>query len=278
MTSKTKRFLIALGVALTALPAYALFGIPDVVFDPSNYAVLGKILTSDASLLAKTVETYNQTVKIYQTGQSAYMLAQSMAQALTTNRRAIFMTMLQAGVNDFTQDRYGETVNWSAMANGRPELAQQAWTSATIPVTQFPITPTDPRAMSNFQANVATMEILDGSSTKCLQVLGQYRQNLPQTQAAFSALQSAILSADSALNSQIAQLNQMNAGQSQATAEAMAHGALESCLVEQQIVANKVQRDAIAKAMNYQAHTQAVLANNPADWDGASAVGTFHLP
>jgi hypothetical protein len=278
MTSKTKRVLIVLGVIITAVPASAFLGIPSIVFDPSSFATLGKIFSSDASLLAKTVETYNETVKIYRTGYSAYMLAQAMSQSLATNRRAMFMTMLQAGVNDFTKNQYGETVNWSAMVNGHPELAQQAWTSATIPVSQFPMMPTDPRAMSNFQANVGTMEIIDGSSTKCLQVLGQYRQSLPQTQAAFSALQSALLSADPTLNSQIAQLNQMNAGQSQATAEAMAHGSLETCLVEQQVVANKVQRDAIAKDLSYQAHAQTVLANNPADWDGSSAVSTFHLP
>src|SRR6185312_4233594 len=128
-------------LALTGLsilfprPARAIFGFGDIVFDPSSYATLGKIFTSDASLLAKTIQTYNETVRIYETSLNLYNQAKYMSLRFSRPQRLAWLTVAQAAANDYTQNKYGETVNWPAMVNGRPELASAAWTAATVPVT-----------------------------------------------------------------------------------------------------------------------------------------------
>ena len=116
-------------------PAAAVFGFGDIVFDPSSYATLGRIFTSDASLLAKTIQTYKETVRIYETSVNLYNQAKYMSLRFSQPQRLAWLTVTQAAVNDFTRNKYGETVNWPAMVNGRPELAAEAWTAATVPVT-----------------------------------------------------------------------------------------------------------------------------------------------
>ena len=59
---------------------YGLFGIGDIVFDPSSWASLGSIWGQDIINGAKLIETYNQTVKIVQNGLQMYSLATQMAQ------------------------------------------------------------------------------------------------------------------------------------------------------------------------------------------------------
>ena len=54
--------LVAVGVIVTTAlllvptPAAALFGLGDIVFDPTSYATLAKIWSSDASTLTKVTE------------------------------------------------------------------------------------------------------------------------------------------------------------------------------------------------------------------------------
>ena len=75
MKIQKKRWLVAvpllLGIGYLAVnprPLYALFGMGDIVFDPTSYATLGHIWTEDISTGAKILQTYNQTVKIVQNG------------------------------------------------------------------------------------------------------------------------------------------------------------------------------------------------------------------
>jgi hypothetical protein len=170
-------------VALTGLsilfprPAAAIFGFGDIVFDPSSYATLGKIFTSDASLLAKTIQTYNETVKVYENGLNLYNQAKYMSLRFSQPQRMAWLTVTQAAVNDFTQNKYGETVNWPAMVNGRPELAAGAWTAATVPVTHTSYLSSETPGSSRLLAHLASIEAEDGSATKCLSTIAQYRRN-----------------------------------------------------------------------------------------------------
>src|SRR5438270_412208 len=116
-------------------PAEAIFGIGDIVFDPTSYATLGKIFTSDASLLQKTIQTFNQTVKIYTNALQTYQLAMAMSQHFKHAQKASWMTVAQTAANDYTRNSYGETALWPQMMNGRPALAPSAWATATLPVT-----------------------------------------------------------------------------------------------------------------------------------------------
>jgi hypothetical protein len=185
------------------------------VFDPSSYATLGKIFTSDASLLAKTIQTYNQTVKIYQNGLNLYEQAKYMSLRFAQPQRMSWRTLTQTAVNDFTQNRYGETVNWPVMVNGRPELASGAWTAATVPVTHTSYLSSEIAGSSRLLAHLASVEAQDGSAAKCLSTIAQYRQNAAANAAPVLNLAAAQTDGSDNTNSQIEQLNLMNAAQAQ---------------------------------------------------------------
>ena len=260
-------------------PARAIFGFGDIVFDPSSYATLGKIFTSDASLLAKTIQTYNETVRIYETSVNLYNQAKYMALRFSRPQRMAWLTVAQAAVNDYTQNRYGETVNWPAMVNGRPELASSAWTAATVPVTHASYLSSETAGSSRLLAHLATVETLDGSASKCLSTIAQYRQNATANLAPAMNLAAAQTDASHNTNSQIEQLNLMNAAQAQANNEARSQGAVEACLVEQQILANKVQRDAVADQLSFLGQANDYAASDSASWGSAkAALSGYRIP
>jgi hypothetical protein len=252
-------------------PAAAIFGFGDIVFDPSNYAVLGKIFTSDASLLAKTIQTYNETVRIYENGLNLYNEAKYMSLRFSQAQRMSWRTLAQSAVNDFTRNRYGETVNWPAMVNGRPELASAAWTAATVPVTHGSYLSSETLGSSRLLAHLASVETQDGSAAKCLSTIAQYRQNAAMNAPAFQNLTAAQADGTDNTNSQIEQLNLMNAAQAQANNEARSQGAVEACLVEQQILANKVQRDAVADHLSFVGQANDYATSESASWGSAKA-------
>ena len=264
-------------LALTGLsilfprPAAAIFGFGDIVFDPSSYATLGKIFTSDASLLAKTIQTYNETVKVYENGLNLYNQAKYMSLRFSQPQRMAWLTVTQAAVNDFTQNKYGETVNWPAMVNGRPELAARAWAAATVPVTHASYLSSETPGSSRLLAHLASIEAQDGSATKCLSTIAQYRESAAANLAPTLSLSAAQADASDNTNSQIEQLNLMNAAQAQANNEARSQGAVEACLVEQQILANKVQRDAVADQLSFVGRANDYAASESASWGSAKA-------
>ena len=71
---------VAVFTAINPQPMYAIFGFGDIVFDPSSWAEIGSVWGQDISNGAKLIETYNQTVKIYDNAVQAYNIANQMAQ------------------------------------------------------------------------------------------------------------------------------------------------------------------------------------------------------
>ena len=81
--SKRLRLFLTAGTTFLLLlptPAAALFGIGDVVFDPTSYATLAKIWSSDATTLTKVIEEVTQLGKIYGNAVQTYNQAMAMAQ------------------------------------------------------------------------------------------------------------------------------------------------------------------------------------------------------
>ncbi len=76
----TVPLLLGIGyLAINPQPMYAIFGMGDIVFDPSSWTNLGHIWSQDISNGAKLIQTYNQTVKIVQNGLQMYSLAMQMS-------------------------------------------------------------------------------------------------------------------------------------------------------------------------------------------------------
>jgi hypothetical protein len=259
-------------------PARAIFGFGDIVFDPSSYATLGKIFTSDATLLQKTILTYNETVKIYTNALQSYNLAMAMSQHFSHPQKAAWMTVAQTAANDYTRNAYGETVMWPQMMNGRPALAPAAWANATLPVTHRSYLSGEVPGSSALLAHLASIEAQDGSSTKCLSTIAQYRANAALNATAAANLQTAQTDDTTATNSSVEQANLLNAGQGQANNEQRAQGAMQTCLVEQQILANKAQRDALADHLSLLGATSEYYATESPDWSDPVPAITSYVP
>jgi hypothetical protein len=259
-------------------PARAIFGFGDIVFDPSSYATLGKIFTSDATLLQKTILTYNETVKIYTNALQSYNLAMAMSQHFSHPQKAAWMTVAQTAANDYTRNAYGETVMWPQMMNGRPALAPTAWANATLPVTHRSYLSGEVPGSSALLAHLASIEAEDGSSTKCLSTIAQYRANAALNATAAANLQTAQTDDTTVTNSSVEQANLLNASQAQANNEQRAQGALQTCLVEQQILANKAQRDALADHLSLLGATSDYYATESPDWSDPVPAITSYVP
>ncbi|MDR3742242.1 MAG: hypothetical protein P4L40_24765, partial [Terracidiphilus sp.] len=112
---KKHRKWIILGVAalLTAPPSFALFGIGDVVFDPTSYASLVSQLT--------TLETQYKMLK---NNITHFSLKQQWQSTLTALK------------NTNVKNMFGETNGMTmALNTNSPTASTTAWTSATVPVS-----------------------------------------------------------------------------------------------------------------------------------------------
>ena len=250
--------LVAVGVIATVAllliptPAAALFRLGDIVFDPTSYATLAKIWSSDASTLTKVTEELGQLRQIYANGVQTYREAMAMAQNVNRFTRLNWLTVGITAVNDATANRFGEAANWAAMVNGNPALTSSAWTSATLPMSanSSSFLSKETLGSSVNLANLASVEATDGSSTKCLSEIAEYRSAAQGNAVAIAQLQTADNDDGEATNSEIEQLNLVNAAQAAGLHEQQSQGALHACLVEQQVLANTWQRNAAAELMN----------------------------
>ena len=261
---------------LLPYPAAALFGIGDVVFDPTSYATLGKILSSDASTYTKITEEVTQLGKIYAQGQAMYNQAMAMAKRIESIKRLKWNTVETAFVSDETANRYGETANWPITVNGSSPFAKLAWKTGTLFLNSNTdsFLRTELLGNSGLLANLASIEEQDGSASKCLATIAEYRTAANQNLDAITALQDEDDDDDDDDNSEIAQLNLVNGAQTASLHEQRSQGALQACLAEQNIISNSWQRNAAAESMN--AFGSAQTSRNASNADYGSTANTYY--
>ena len=237
---------------LVPFPAAGLFGLGDVVFDPTSYVTLGKIWSSDVSTYAKVTEEVAQLGKIYAQGMAMYNQAMAMAKRIQSVRRMKWKTLETAFIADETGNRYGETANWPITVNGSPAWAKTAWQTGTLLVNgnTDAFLRTELLGNSGALAQLASIEEQDGSASKCLGTIAEYRTAVNQNEAAIDSLQDDTDSDSDDDNSEIAQLNLVNGAQAAGLHEQRSQGALHACLAEQNIISNSWQRNAAAETMN----------------------------
>ena len=257
--------------------AAALFGFGDIVFDPTSYATLGHIWTQDISNYAKLIETVTQLEKVYANGLQMYNLGVAMSKSFNGANKAQWAAVAQLAVNDYTQDKYGENRAWSQAVSGSPSQVPSAWQQSTIALSNGINLTGQTVGQSPALARLASIEALDGSSTKCLSTISQYRGNSLVNQLG-PILKLAIARADGTAdtNSQIQQLNILAAEHEQGNTESRAQGQINACLVEQQVLANKIQRDAMTEDMNFRAQYYGYVSSEGPQWGGASSALNSH--
>ncbi len=256
VTQKAKRNLVIGGamVALTATTSFAQFGIPSIVFDPSSW---GELVTQ-----AATAYTQLQTIKSNLTHFTFKGLWQTTETA-----------MKQANV----QNQFGETNGMtSALNTNSPAASSMAWTNATEPVNSTTTTYLAGQNPGSAQlSQLAMIEASDSASPDCLNAVGAYHSARTNDAAAEAALQQQQLDGNDATNSEVEQLNLLNASQAQHMVEMQAQGVLHACLASQMAISNMQQRNAAAHDLNTWGFVQQQQQINPTNIGGGSDTNSF---
>jgi hypothetical protein len=242
---------------LTATPSFALFGIGDIVFDPTSYA----------SLVSQATTALNQ-FKTIENNVTHFSLKQQ------------WQTTLNALKNANVQNLFGETNGMSTALNSNsPSASSTAWTSATVPVGGTTTTYLAGQTPGSAQlSQLAMIEASDSVSPDCLTAIGQYRATRTQNASANTALVTQQLDGSDATNSEVQQLNLLNAAETQKMSEMQTQGVLQACLASQMTVANMQQRNAAAQDLNSAAIVQQQRATNDTSAANEGSTWSSYLP
>jgi hypothetical protein len=256
---KHRKYLLAGGLLLaTATPSFALFGIGDIVFDPTSYASLVSQLT--------TLETqYN-------------MLKNNIEHFSFKQQWQVTLNQLK---NVNVANMFGETAGMSiALNTNSPSASTTAWKTATVPVNSSTSTYLAGQTVGNSTqlSQLAMIEMADSISPDCLTAVGQYRAARSQNQTANSTLSQNVFDGSSATNSEVQQLNLLNAAEVQKLSEMQSQGTMQTCLASQMTVANMQQRNAAAADLNSAAMVQQQRATNDTSAANEGSTWTTYLP
>ena len=241
---------------LTGGAATAQFGFPTVVFDPSSYGELVIQVTTAYNQL-KTIEhniTHLSAKDLWQTERS---------QLEHVNVKNVF----------------GETSGLSTALNSNsPSSADSAWQMSTVGVDSTAYMAGQTPGASTDLSQLALIETADAISPDCLNSVGQYRQGRADNLAAQTSLDTAQLDTTDDTNSEVEQLNLLNAGQAQAFTEAQAQGPLQACIAAQMTLAAMQQRNAAAISINDAATVAQENATNNTNPDNESETWQTYIP
>ncbi len=257
-TNRRNKYLITGGLLLlTATPSFALFGLGDIVFDPTSYA----------SLVSQATTALNQ-LKTIENNVAHFSFKQQ------------WQTTLTALKNANVKNMFGETSGMSTALNSNsPTASSTAWTAATVPVSGSTTSYLAGQTLgSNQLSQLAMIELSDSTSPDCLTAVGQYRAARTQNATANSTLASQQLDGSSATNSEVQQLNLLNAAEAQKMSEMQSQGVLQACLASQMTVANMQQRNAAAMDLNTAAFVQQQRATNDTSAANEGSTWQTYLP
>ena len=238
-----RKYLIVGGLLLAAAtPSFALLGVGDIVFDPTSYASL----VSQATTALNQFKTIENNVIHFSFKQQ-------------------WQTTLNALKNANVANMFGETAGFSAALNtNSPNASTLAWKTANVPLSGTTSTYLQAQTVGNSPqlSELAMVEMSDSVSPDCLTAIGQYRAARGQNANANTALSQQQFDSTSATNSEVEQLNLLNAAQAQQLSEMQSQAAMQICLASQMTVANMQQRNAAALDLNTVVAVQAQRAVN----------------
>ena len=243
MLTKRRKFLLAgAAIAFTATPAFAIFGLGDIVFDPTSYA----------SLVSQLTQLKTQ-----------YTMLKNNLEHFSFKQQ--WQTELNRMEHVNVANQFGETNGMtSALNTNSPSAAQAAWGSSTIPVGSNASTFLASQAPNGEgRSQLALIEASDAASPDCLNAVGAYRSARDANATANANLQSQQMDNDDDTNTEVQQLNLLNASQAQHLVELQAQGVIHACLAQQMAIQNMQTRNAAAQDLNTKGFVQQQRQANP---------------
>src|ERR1035438_9979872 len=181
-----KWFIVGATVLLTATPGFALFGMGDIVFDPTSYASLVSQLT--------TLETQYKMLKNNITHFSF---------------KQQWQTTLHTLENVNVANMFGETAGIKiALNSNSPSTSATAWKTATLSMNSGANSYLAGQSLGSSRiSQLAMIETSDSISPDCLTAVGQYRTNRTENSTANSSLLSNQFDISDGTNSEVHQLH-----------------------------------------------------------------------
>jgi hypothetical protein len=269
---------LAVGFFASLQPAaHAQFG-SGIVLDPTQSAHAltqieneGKSLQNEATQIENGTQIFTNTVKIastalqtYNTVQEQYdlyhqmMLAPTMLYSRFLSPRTDLMMMQQVS------NPYGNSMGWLSASNtgaGAPVAYQQAGVSRTANTVPGYST-SSVAGQQQIAAQGATVDINDSVMSTNLQVLGTIRANQAARQTDIENLEAASQSQDASQKTIMAELQRINQALLLQLRTQQDANQINANLALQQIVAQKLQQDAMKSAFRDSAGYQSFYKAN----------------
>lgn len=256
---KHRRLLIAGSlVLLTATPSFGLLGLPTLVFDPTSYA----------ELITQATTVYNQ-LKTMESNVTHFTV------------KELWQTTLFQVEHANVRNLFGETSGFSTALNtNAPQTSSSAWNMANVALNSNTRSYLSSQSVGNSTqiSQLAMIEASDSISPNCMTAVGQYQAARQANASANSNLSQQELDTSDATNSEVEQLNLLNAAEAQKMTEMQSQGALQNCVASQMLVANMQQRNAAAQDLNTWAFVEQQQAANPTYAGNGSSTWTSYLP
>jgi len=255
-------------------PALAIFGLGDIVFDPSNFE-------EAVQQLLEMERQFDQLVQQYLVLKGQYDHMRRMAQQVPVNMTARYRALATPWRHSSATDIYGTTAGWtnginsgigiaSGYARAIERLGQYGGAFSNIP----------PDQQDRVKTNYATVELTDGANQNAMDTVGRLRGNAAEVERAIQGLEDDSLSSDPNMNTEIAVLNKINAVNLIGVRSSQDTNKLLVALAEAETVNAKRTRDAEARAINnhirFMAEGKAVMTAQAAN--ASAAMLAWRMP
>lgn len=251
--------------------AYAIFGVGDIVFDP----------TTSLNIISQTEQVVSQLRVLQSTltnAENTYNQVVNNAKMLTGKGIWSYVSMPPA--YPVASNSYGTSGGWIASINSGVGSA-----NAYVMATQRLSSPTglynslSMRGQANFSTHYATMELNDGIANNAMTVTGSMRQQMAAQQQALAQLQTASLSDDPVQNTEVGILNKVNAATLVHAQTLQGTNQLLAALTDAQTVELKQRHDLLVDEMNSSVAVQAAVSTNTSSlWSGDTNAHSARLP
>lgn len=242
----------------TATPSFAIFGLGDIVFDPTSYASLISQLTTLENQYTTTVNSLKNF-----------------------SLKTMWQTDLTKLKNVNVANSFGETNGLSVALNSdSASTANTAWQNGNVSLSPdtTSLLSGQPVGSSAQLSQLAMIESSDAASPDCINAVGSYRAARTATQTAQQNLQQQQLDGSDDTNSEVEQLNLLNAGQAQQMNDQQAQGSLHTCIATQLAIQNMQQRNAAAHDLNTAAYIRQQNLTAPKHPDNQGDTWNNYLP
>jgi conjugal transfer/entry exclusion protein len=227
-----------------APPARAIFGLGDVVFDPSNYA-------QAVRSFIQLEQQYAQLIQIYQQTRQQYEQMVWMAKTLPVNMAARYIAPFSQWTGSTATNTYGTLGGWmGAINNGSGVEAGYSQSIQKLMPYGSALGDIPADQLERVKGSYGDVELADGANLQTLQTIGRIRGNSGPLANAVQTLEADSLSSDPAMNTEVGVLNKINVANVIALRNGQDTNNLLAALAEQQLIAAKRTRDAETQAIN----------------------------